>query len=149
MDRRAGQSSAFDGSAMKPHDVAALSAYLGPRTRGTHWEVAESSYLIAPSLVVRDARPVMVLASVNSLPIVKVSTIRDAVRQGEVRYALVGGACGRARHIKSKSHCSPAVRWIRTHGMDVTRQAGIHSPGLLFRLQPGGLTGSQRGRRLG
>jgi 4-amino-4-deoxy-L-arabinose transferase-like glycosyltransferase len=135
--------------AMDPGYVAKLSAYLAPRTRGIHWEVAASNYLIAPSLVIQDARPVMVLASVNALPIVTVSKLSDAVRSGTLRYALIGGSCGVATHIESKPHCLPAVRWVRTHGVDVTREAGIKSPGLLFRLRAGGLTGSQRGASRG
>ncbi|MEA2375333.1 MAG: hypothetical protein QOD53_1796, partial [Thermoleophilaceae bacterium] len=133
--------------------TAALSRYLGPRTRGARWELATSSYLQAPALVVRDARPVMILAGVNRQVLVSQARVAAAVRRGELRYALVGGACGRARRIETKRHCPPAVRWVRLHGVDVSHAAGLPGRGLLFRLRAaaGGVhpTRSQHGRRLG
>jgi 4-amino-4-deoxy-L-arabinose transferase-like glycosyltransferase len=131
---------------MSPRRLARLSAYLSPRTRGARWEVAVADYIEASALVVHDDRPVLVLASTSSRPVVSVARLRAAVRRNQLRYAIVGGSCGRARGVRHK-RCLPTVRWIREHGVDVTRDAHINAPGLLFRLRSGGLTGSQHGIR--
>jgi 4-amino-4-deoxy-L-arabinose transferase-like glycosyltransferase len=121
----------------------ALSRYLMPRTRGARFETAAADYSMAASLIIRDARPVMILESVERRPITSVARIRRAVRRGELRYALIGGSCGSAPRPSFKCHA--AVRWIRAHSVDVTRQAGLGSSGLVFRLLPS-RQGKARGR---
>ena len=46
--------------AMSPHQLARLSAYLAPRTRGARWELAVANYIQAAPVVVHDDRPVLV-----------------------------------------------------------------------------------------
>jgi hypothetical protein len=132
--------------AMPRSQLDALSAYLQPRTRGAKYELAVDNYAQAAALIIRDARPVMILSNVGKLPITSMGAVRAAALRGDLRYALVGGSCGRAHSIKRK-HCLPALRWIRAHGVDVTSATGIQSPGLLYHLRPGVLTRSQHGRR--
>ena len=117
-------------------EVDALSRYLVPRTRGARYETAVADYSMAASLIIRDARPVMILESVERRPIASVRRVRGAVRRGELRYALIGGSCGSAR--KPSFKCSAAVRWIRAHSVDVTREADPGSKGFVFRLLPSG-----------
>ena len=112
----------------------ALSRYLMPRTRRARYETAVADYSMAASLIIRDARPVMILESVERRPITSVASVRRAVRRGELRYALIGGSCGSAPRPSFKCHA--AVRWIRAHSVDVTREAGLGSSGFVFRLLP-------------
>jgi hypothetical protein len=133
--------------AMPRAQVDALSGYLQPRTRGARYELAVDNYSEAAALIIRDARPVMIVSSVAKHQITSASTIRAAFQRGDVRYALMGGSCARARSLTYK-HCLPALRWIRAHGVDVTKAAGMQSSGLsLFQLRPGVITRSQHGRR--
>ena len=121
---------------MPSAEVNALSRYLTPRTRGARYETAVTDYSMAASLIIRDARPLMILESVERRPITSVARVRRAVRRGELRYALIGGSCGTARRPSFKCHA--AVRWIRAHSVDVTRETGLGSSGFVFRLLPSG-----------
>jgi len=137
---------ATDGGALgdtPPSEVHALSAYLMPRTRGARYETAVADYPSAASLIIRDARPVMILDGVERTPITSVGRVRSAVRSGQLRYALIGGSCGSAR--KPPLKCTRAVRWIRAHSVDVTSETGVGSSGYVFRLlRPG--DGKRHGR---
>ena len=99
-------------------------------------QTAVTDYSMAASLIIRDARPLMILESVERRPITSVARVRRAVRRGELRYALIGGSCGTARRPSFKCHA--AVRWIRAHSVDVTRETGLGSSGFVFRLLPSG-----------
>jgi 4-amino-4-deoxy-L-arabinose transferase-like glycosyltransferase len=144
VDARAGD--AGQQGTVPERQLDTLSRYLALHTRGAGYEVAVGNYLQAAALIVHDARPVLVLEGVEKRPIATVRTVRAAARRGDLRYALIGGACGRARSIARK-HCSPAVRWIRAHSVELRGVAGIEQPGLLFELRPHSLIRSQRGGR--
>jgi hypothetical protein len=83
------------------------------------------------SVVVRDARPVLTLGGVYGRPLVTPAQLARAARDGQVRYAVVG-------HVKCiagvGAGCPPAVGWVRTHGIDVSRAAGLPRRGMLYRL---------------
>jgi 4-amino-4-deoxy-L-arabinose transferase-like glycosyltransferase len=141
------KSHATDGGqlgGMPQSHVDALSRYLAPRTRGARYEAAVANYSTAATLIIRDARPIMILEGVERRPIATVEAVRKAARRGDLRYALIGGNCG----LKvSFSHCSRALRWIRAHSVDVTRAAGVGDSGFVFELRPHGITRSNDGRR--
>ncbi len=115
--------------------VTALSAFLRAHQGAARYEVASLSAAKVAPLVVRDARPVMILTSLYGQPLVPVTRLAAAVRSGQVRYALAGASCTRGSGDRLTG-CSAQARWIRTHGTDVSRQAGQPSPGLVFRLSP-------------
>ena len=89
--------------------VAALSAYLGPRTTGLRYELAVDEPLSLAALVVRDGRPLLALTSFAARPLTGVDELLRDVATGEVRYALIGsGRCP-----AKVAACAPAARWIR------------------------------------
>jgi 4-amino-4-deoxy-L-arabinose transferase-like glycosyltransferase len=122
---------------MPPDQVARLARYLGPRTRGDRYEVATAFYATAGPLIARDDRPVLVLGNINNRPLVRVAALADAVRRGQVHFILMVGACGR-EPLRATGRCPRAWRWARTHSVDVSKQAGLSTRGLLLRFTGGG-----------
>jgi hypothetical protein len=109
-----------------------LSAYLRAHQGTARYEVASASILKAASLIVRDARPVLTLAGVGGRPLLTPGQLARQARTGQVRYALIG-------HVKCTPAgvgpgCAPVVRWVRSHGTDVSRAAGLPHRGMLYRL---------------
>ena len=114
-----------------PARVAALSGYLHAHDGGARDEVATLAPSKAAQLIARDGRPVLVLANVDGRPIVPAGALAAAVARGSVRYALVGSSC----RVPGTAACAPAARWVRTHGVDVSRAAGQPHAGLVYRLR--------------
>jgi hypothetical protein len=85
----------------------------------------------ASQLVVRDGRPVLVLTSVGSLPLLTPGQLAHAVASGEVRYAVLGRGICPPRAVRP---CAPVLRWARAHARDISRAAGVGPPGTLYRL---------------
>jgi hypothetical protein len=76
----------------------------------------------AAPLIIRDARPVLMLTSLYGRPLLDGARLRRLVAGGQVRYALLAAA----------GH-SDAVRWARAHARDVS--AAARQPrGTLYRL---------------
>jgi 4-amino-4-deoxy-L-arabinose transferase-like glycosyltransferase len=129
--------------------LGALSGYLLRHRDGARYEAASVAVGKAASLIAHDGLPVLVLTTTQARPLVTVGALARAVAAGEVRYALVGAACSPSSADRVTG-CSPAARWIRTHGVDVSRAAGQPHPGLVYalgrdRLPTGGRrTGSAR-----
>jgi hypothetical protein len=113
-------------------EVARLSAYLRAHTARTRYEFATPMPATAGPLIVRDARPVLVLLRIDHQPLMSTATLRRLVARREVRYAVLGHPCSR-RHGHVYSHI-PATRWICTHGKDVGHRADIRR-GVLFHLR--------------
>ncbi|HEX2016318.1 MAG TPA: glycosyltransferase family 39 protein [Solirubrobacteraceae bacterium] len=113
-----------------------LSAYLRSHQGAAYYEVAVTSATQAASLVVRDARPVLVLTTYDGLVVVPVARLAQLVAQGRVGYALLGANC-HPGDPRTLAQCSPPGRWIRAHGVDVSAQAGLHRGSLLWRLSAG------------
>jgi 4-amino-4-deoxy-L-arabinose transferase-like glycosyltransferase len=111
-----------------------LGRYLVAHQGRARYELAASSWDSAVQLIVRDARPVLALTTVDRRPVVKVSRLRQLVRAGDVRYVLIAGHCGTAvlSHVR---RCPAPVAWVRRHAVDVTRRAGVHERGLLWQLR--------------
>jgi hypothetical protein len=64
---------------------------------------------------------------------VSVRQLAREVRTGRVRYFLIGHRCT-SMLTRNTAACPPTAHWAIAHGTDVTRQAGIHSHGLLYRV---------------
>lgn len=113
--------------------VSRLSAFLRAHQGGARFEVAIDSATKAGGLIVRDVRPVLVLTTYNARTLTSVSRLRQLAAQGQVHYALIGGACG--PHTPSTdAACSAPAMWVRTHARDVSRQAGLARRGSLWQL---------------
>jgi hypothetical protein len=120
-----------------PAQIARLSRYLQPRTRGLRYELASSSPAPAGPLIVRDGRSVMMLTRPYGRQLTPPATLASAVASGQLRYALIAPSTCR--------RCTPSVRWAIAHGSDVSRQ--VHLPrGSLYRLRSAPAVASSAGK---
>jgi 4-amino-4-deoxy-L-arabinose transferase-like glycosyltransferase len=112
-----------------------LSVYLRAHQGSARYEVAAVSATGIGSLIVQDARPVLVLTSYGSRVFTSVARLEALIAEGQVRYAFLNGSCG--RHGTSLNPaCSAPAKWVRAHGTDVSRQAGLSDSRILW-LLPG------------
>jgi hypothetical protein len=125
----AGYVGALPGEEQRP-----LSAYLRAHQDGARYEVAAESATSIGSLIVQDARPVLVLTTYDARVFTTVAHLRRLIAQGQVRYAFLNTFCAHASTINAA--CSAPVMWVRAHGTDVSLKAGLRQGGLLY-LLPG------------
>jgi 4-amino-4-deoxy-L-arabinose transferase-like glycosyltransferase len=110
-----------------PPPAPALSAFLLSHQNGARYEVASPTVARASTLIIRDARPVLMLTSLYGRPLLTPVQLQHLVATKQVRYLLGRGACGKT------GACPPVVRWARAHARDVSRAAGL-APGTVSRL---------------
>ncbi|HWF72486.1 MAG TPA: glycosyltransferase family 39 protein [Solirubrobacteraceae bacterium] len=102
---------------------AAIGRYLGPRTQGMRYELATDDALALAPLMIHDSRPVLPLTTFAARPFLGLPELEQAVRSGQVRYALVGRySCAGGRVAAA---CIPTSIWVREHGLDVSAQVPI------------------------
>jgi 4-amino-4-deoxy-L-arabinose transferase-like glycosyltransferase len=112
-----------------------VSSYLRAHQGGARYELAAESATQIGSLIVQDARPVLVLTTYSARVFTTVAELQRRIAKGEVRYAFLNSFCG--KHVSSvNAACSEPARWVRAHGADVSRQAGLRRGGILW-LLPG------------
>jgi len=112
-----------------------LSSYLRAHQGGARYELAAESATGIGSLIVQDARPVLVLTTYNARVFTTVAQLKKLIAQGQVRYAFLNTYCS-SHHASPSPACSAPALWIRAHGTDVSRRAGLHMDKLLW-LLPG------------
>ena len=119
-----------------PGDVEApMSAYLRAHREGAKYEVAAESATQIGSLIVKDALPIAVLTTYNARVYTTIGKLKRMIAAGQVRYAYLSTFC--THHASSvNAACAKPVLWIREHGTDVSRQAGLPHGKLLY-LLPG------------
>jgi 4-amino-4-deoxy-L-arabinose transferase-like glycosyltransferase len=118
---------------LAPSELDRLSSYLRAQQGSARYEVAYDSATKMGALVVKDARPVLPLTSMEGHVLTSVARLKALIASGEVRYAYLSSLCG--RHSPStNSDCSEPARWVRAHATDVSRAAGLPRNGLLWRL---------------
>jgi 4-amino-4-deoxy-L-arabinose transferase-like glycosyltransferase len=110
-----------------PAPAPALSAFLLSHQQGAHYEVASPAVARASTLIIADAKPVLMLTSLYGQPLLDPAQLQHLVATNQVRYLLGRGACG------TTGACPPVVRWARSHARDVSRAAGL-PPGPISRL---------------
>ena len=116
-----------------PARAARLSAFLRAHQGTARYELASIAPAKAAQVMARDGHPALILEAYYGQPLVGVPSLAAAVRSGAVRYALLGSTC--SPHARDRlTGCSPDARWIRAHGVDVSRAAGQPDPGLVYRL---------------
>jgi 4-amino-4-deoxy-L-arabinose transferase-like glycosyltransferase len=108
-------------SRLTPAQLASLSGFLQTHSSGTRYELASSAVFRAAPLIVRDDRPVLMLAAQPGLQLTGPQRLSGLVANGSVRYALLSD-----RPI-------PSAQWALRHGRDVSRAAGL-PPHTLYRL---------------
>jgi 4-amino-4-deoxy-L-arabinose transferase-like glycosyltransferase len=121
--------------ALPTEEQRLVSAYLRAHQGSARYEVAAVSATGIGSLIVQDARPVLVLTSYGSRVFTSVARLQQLIAQGQVRYAFLNSSCG--RHGSSLNPaCSAPAKWVRAHGTDVSSQAGLSDSRILW-LLPG------------
>ncbi len=124
---------------LAPGVLDPLSRFLRAHQGSAYYEVAYDSASKMGELVVHDARPVLVLDTVDSQRVTPLSRLRRLIAAGRVRYAVINEICGPATP-RENADCSPAARWIVAHGRNVSAQAGLPRATLLW-LLPGARPG--------
>jgi hypothetical protein len=114
-------------------ELAPLSAYLRAHQGGAYYEAAFDSGTKMGELVERDARPILVLTTLNGRVFTTLPRLRALVAAGKVRYAFIDEGCG-PHSPSTDPDCTAPARWVVEHGADVSRQAGMPRPGMLWRL---------------
>jgi hypothetical protein len=110
--------------ALPSEEQRLVSAYLRAHQDGAHYELAAESATGIGSLIVQDARPIVVLTSYNARVFTSVAKLRRLIEEGKVRYAFLNSSC-RRRGAALNPACASPARWVRAHGTDVSRQAGL------------------------
>ena len=101
-----------------------LSAYLIAHQDGARYELAAESATGIGSLIVQDARPVVILTTYEARVFTSVAKLERLIAEGKVRYAFLETYCGKHTSTTNAA-CSAPAKWIRAHGTDVSRQAGL------------------------
>jgi 4-amino-4-deoxy-L-arabinose transferase-like glycosyltransferase len=121
--------------ALPSEEQRLLSAYLRAHQGSARYEMAAQSATQIGSLIVQDARPILVLTSYGSRVFTTVAQLERLIAQGQVRYAFLNTSCG--RHGSSLNPaCSAPAKWVRAHGTDVSAKAGLSQKKVLW-LLPG------------
>ncbi len=119
---------------MPAAQVNSLRRYLGAHQSAVRYELASSRATIAAPLIVRDARPVLMLTTWRGRPLVSAADLVAKVRAGQVRHLLLDE---RGCSSKDAPSCTPAVRWALAHSTDVSAAAGLGPGRILVRLDGG------------
>ncbi|HEY2571463.1 MAG TPA: glycosyltransferase family 39 protein [Solirubrobacteraceae bacterium] len=112
-----------------------VSDYLRAHQGRARYEVAAQSATQIGSLIVQDARPIVILTSYGARVFTSVDKLKRLIAAGEVRYAFLNSSCPHRISPKNPA-CSAPAQWIRAHGSDVSRAAGLPRGKVLW-LLPG------------
>ncbi|MEA2141173.1 MAG: hypothetical protein QOC91_1272 [Solirubrobacteraceae bacterium] len=115
-----------------------VSNYLRAHQGRARYEVAAQSATQIGSLVVQDARPIVILTSYGARVFTSVEKLKRLIAAGEVRYAFLNSPCPHPTSPTAAKNpaCSAPALWIREHGTDVSRKAGLPRGKVLW-LLPG------------
>jgi 4-amino-4-deoxy-L-arabinose transferase-like glycosyltransferase len=112
-----------------------LSTYLYAHNDGARYELAAESATGIGSLIVHDALPVVVLTTYEARVFTSIAKLKHLIAEGKVRYAFLSTYCGH-RTSTTNAACAAPAQWIRAHGTDVSRKAGLSHDKTLY-LLPG------------
>jgi hypothetical protein len=118
---------------LHPGELQPLSAYLRAHQGNSYYEAAFDSGTRMGELVVRDARPILVLTTLEGRVFTPVARLRALAAAGKVRYAFIDGGCGPSSP-STNPDCSAPALWVVANGTDVSRAAGLPRTGMLWRL---------------
>jgi 4-amino-4-deoxy-L-arabinose transferase-like glycosyltransferase len=125
--------------ALHAGELQPLSAYLRAHQGSAYYEAAFDSGTKMGELVVRDARPILVLSTLEGRVFTSVARLRALIAAGKVRYAFLDSLCG-PQSPATDADCTAPARWIQAHGTDVSQQARMPRRGMLW-LLPGASPG--------
>ena len=121
--------------ALPSEEQRLVSSYLRAHQGSARYEVAALSSTQIGSLIVQDARPVLVLTTYGGRVFTTVPKLESLIARGQVRYAFLNSFCS-SHSGTSNPACSAPAKWVRAHGSDVSRAAGLSRGGILW-LLPG------------
>ncbi len=121
-----GQTSAQKAGGMPAAQLEPLSAFLRAHQTG-RYEVASTNVAKGAPLIIRDARPVLMLTSLGGRPLLTPRQLERKVAGGQVRYLLTGRGTCAGRPV---SQCVPVLRWARAHSTDVSAAVGLRRDSL-------------------
>ena len=121
--------------ALPSEEQRLVSSYLRAHQGTARYEVAAESSTQIGSLIVQDARPILILTTYDARVFTSVVKLRRLIAAGEVRYAFLNTFCS-SKAPELNPACSTPVKWIREHGHDVSLQAGLPHHKILY-LLPG------------
>ncbi|MHB8491369.1 MAG: glycosyltransferase family 39 protein [Solirubrobacteraceae bacterium] len=124
-------------------ELHGLSTYLRRQQGTARYETAYDSASHMGALVEHDARPVLPLSTVEGHMIVSTASLAALAASGQVRHVVLSGSCPTPPSAED-ADCSPQVAWVRSHGTDVSRRAGLPQDTLW--LLPGGPSAPQATR---
>ena len=122
--------------ALPADELGPLSRYLRAHQGGAKYELAAQSSTQIGALIVKDARPVLVLTSYDARVFTTVAELKREIAAGEVRYAFLNSPCPHLLTAATKKNpaCSAPAIWVREHATDVSRKAGLGRGGVLWHL---------------
>jgi hypothetical protein len=122
--------------AMGATTVARISSFID--THGgahTRYEFAAADPTEVASLILRDRRPILSLSAYGSHELLAIPRLAALVAGGELRFAVLDGGCDRRGGGGQSPACSPGAAWVRSHGVDVSRRAGLGHDHVLYLLR--------------
>ncbi|HEX4482724.1 MAG TPA: glycosyltransferase family 39 protein [Solirubrobacteraceae bacterium] len=121
--------------ALPAEELHVASDYLRAHQGSARYEVAAQSATQIGSLIVEDARPIVILTTYNARVFTSVTKLKRLIAAGELRYAFLNTPCPH-HPLPTDPGCSAPAKWIRAHATDVSRQAGLARGGVIW-LLPG------------
>ncbi len=88
----------------------------------------------------------LVLTTYDARVFTSVLKLERLVAEGQVRYAFLNTLCTHEAATVNPA-CAAPVKWVRTHGTDISIKAGLPQGGLLY-LLPGAKPLPERSQRL-
>ncbi|HEX4108814.1 MAG TPA: glycosyltransferase family 39 protein [Solirubrobacteraceae bacterium] len=137
-DVHAHDTDAGNVGAIPQPELGQLSRFLTSHQGRARYEVVAISATKVSSLIVQDDRPVLVLTTYNSLPLLPVPRLAADVAAGQVHFAIIDSYCAPVDP-SIEAACSPGALWVRAHGVDISRGIGLSRPGIIYALPGPGL----------
>jgi hypothetical protein len=119
---------------MSPSEVNAITSYIAARRHGARYEFAAADPIEVGALVVKGRQPILSLTSYDANELIPLPRLARLVGSGQLRFAVLDGACG-PHSSRLSPACAPGAAWVRAHGVDVSRRAGLARSHVLYQLR--------------
>jgi hypothetical protein len=124
--------SGFTG-VIAPRAIEEISSYIARHRDGARYEFVVADPSEVGSIIVHDLQPIRSLTSYDEHELLPVPQLASLVAAGEVRFAYIGGRCV-PHDTLELAPCSAGARWVRAHGIDISRKIGLAQPAVLYYL---------------
>ena len=114
-----------------PRELDAISNYIAARRDGARYEFVVADPSTVGDLIIHDAQPILSLTSYNQHELLALGRLAALVREGQVRFAYIGGPCIPGDKLELP-RCSPGAAWVRAHGIDISRTVGLSRSDVLY-----------------